>query len=451
MTDRQESEAARPAGAIGLWSGIGLGIANMVGVGVLTSNGYMARALGPGAILAIWLIQGLLALAGARTYAALATLKPSSGGEYRYLSEFLHPAWGAFAGWTSVVVGFAAPVAANAYAVAAFLKELVPGVPTLPMATAVVVLFTFAAAGRLTLAKGSQDALVLVKLALLTGFVILGLVRGQHEWPAGAAADAGRGSVTAFGMNLYYAAYAYSGWNAAVYVASAFRSPARTVPRAMVGATLLVTAFYLVMAFVFIANLSGDDLGGWSENRVTLAHLLVQKLAGPRAAVVVSVGIILVLGSCISAMMLTGPAVSSAMASDGFLPRWLAGDGVHPKASAVVLQGGLALVLLWTSSFDKLIAGMGVVLTASSALCALALLRVARRRESGVAPIARIAAAVFLVAASAEVVMAIWIFPRALVWLAGLGILTAFGYRRAMSARVARDRQAVAGAGGGNA
>src|SRR5882762_3019003 len=131
---------------IGLWSGIGLGVANMVGEGVLTSNAYMARALGPTAILAIWLIQGMLALVGARTYAALATLEPTSGGEYRYLSRFLHPALGAFAGWTSVVVGFAAPVAANAYAVSAFLRQLVPGVPILPAASAIVCLFTVAAA-----------------------------------------------------------------------------------------------------------------------------------------------------------------------------------------------------------------------------------------------------------------------------------------------------------------
>jgi APA family basic amino acid/polyamine antiporter len=432
------STTLRPVAAIGLWSGIGLGIANMVGVGVLTSNAYMARSLGSMAILAIWVIQGLLALAGARTYAALATLKPASGGEYRYLSEFLHPAWGAFAGWTSMLVGFAAPVAANAYVASAFLKELVPQLPILPTAAAIVLLFTFAAAGRLKLAKGTQDALVIVKLALISAFVILGLARGHRGWPE-QATIANQSSVGPFVMNLYYAAYAYSGWNAATYVASAFRSPARTVPRAMVGATLLTMAFYLLMAYVFIANLGADDLARWSETRVTLAHLLVQKLAGPQVAVVASIGIVLVLGSCISAMMLAGPSVTSAMADDGFLPRWLGTNGVDPKAAAVLLQGGLALVLLLTSSFEKLMAGMGVVLTASSALCALALLRVARREASVPAP-ARLAALVYLVAASAEVVMAVWIFPRALVWLAGLAVVTVLGYRRASGARLARDR-----------
>ena len=260
-------------------------------------------------------------------------------GEYRYLSEFLHPAWGAFVGWTSVIVGFAAPVAANAYAASAFLQELVPALPVLPAAAAIVLVFTLAATGRLILAKGTQDALVLVKLGLVSAFVILGLVRGHHAWPAQAAAEPGQSTLSPFVMNLFYAAYAYSGWNAAAYVASAFRSPKRTVPLAMAGATLLTTGFYLLMAHVFIANLGSDDLGRWTENRVTVAHLLVTKLAGPRAAVVASLGIVLILGSCISAMMLAGPSVTSVMARDGFLPRWLAGDEIAAQGERRVVAG----------------------------------------------------------------------------------------------------------------
>jgi len=167
-------------GRIGLWSGIGLGVANMVGVGVLTSNGYMARALSPTLILVVWIVQGVLALMGARTYAALAVMRPASGGEYRYLSDLLHPAFGVFAGWTSLVVGFAAPVAANAFAAAAFAAELVPGLPIRGLAALLVVVFTAAATGRLSFTKGTQDALVVVKLLWLGAFVLLGLVGARH-------------------------------------------------------------------------------------------------------------------------------------------------------------------------------------------------------------------------------------------------------------------------------
>lgn len=442
---RDDVRQKAPGGAgFGLWSGVGLGVANMVGVGVLTSNGYMARSLPAAAILAIWLIQGFLALAGARTYAALAVLRPTSGGEYRYLSDLLHPALGVFAGWTSLVVGFAAPVAANAFAAAAFLRALFPSLPVAPTAASLVVLFTVAALARLTLAKGTQDALVIAKLVLLSAFVALGLSRGHHgatlsgfaarAESASAQAGAPPLAVTAFVVNLFYAAYAYSGWNAAAYAAGAFRDPARTVPRAMGLAAVLVTAFYLAMAYVFVNNLDGHDLGQWNEARVTMAHLLVAKLAGPRAATLASLGIVLVLGSCISAMMLTGPRVTSAMARDGFLPTSLAGSDTHPRATTVLLQGGLALILLLTSSFERLMAGVGVALTASSALCALALLRMPKTDVRAFsARGARTAALVYFVGASAEVVMALWLFPQALLWLAGLAALTLAGYRRAVT------------------
>jgi amino acid transporter len=129
-------------------------------------------------------------------------------------------------------------------------------------------------------------------------------------------------------------------------------------------------------------------------------------------------------------MMVAGPRVTSAMARDGFLPRALTGDDIRPTA-AVVLQGALAIAMLLTSSFEALMAGIGVACTASSALCALALLRVARERPRDVAPVARVTAVVFLVASSAEVLIALWLVPRALLWLAGLGVLTIVGYRRA--------------------
>jgi APA family basic amino acid/polyamine antiporter len=422
----------------------------MVGVGVLTSNGYMARSLPAAAILAIWLIQGLLALAGARTYAALAVLRPTSGGEYRYLSDLLHPSLGVFAGWTSLVVGFAAPVAANAFAAAAFLRALVPSLPVQLTAPSLVALFTLAALARLGLAKGAQDALVIAKLLLLSAFVAVGLSRGHHGWAesgrvaTGAAEQGLSGAahpapLAAFVVNLFYAAYAYSGWNAAAYAAGAFRDPARTVPRAMGLAAAIVTVFYVAMAYVFVSNLDANDLGQWTEARVTMAHLLVAKLAGPRAAALASLGIVLVLGSCISAMMLTGPRVTGAMARDGFLPRWLAGSDVHPRATAVLLQGGLALVLLLTSSFEKLMAGVGVALTASSALCALAFLRSPRPDVPSLAAwTARAAALVYFVGASAEVVMALWLFPQAVLWLATLSVLTLAGYRGAIAVKARR-------------
>ena len=113
---------------IGLWSGIGLTLADMVGTGVLTTAGFMALDLTPRQILLDWLLGGVIALAGATAYAALARQVPRSGGEYRYLSELFHPALGYLAGWTSLMVGFSVPVALAALAGGAFAQTVLGAV-----------------------------------------------------------------------------------------------------------------------------------------------------------------------------------------------------------------------------------------------------------------------------------------------------------------------------------
>ena len=91
---------------LGLFSGIGLVVANMIGAGVFLSTGFMAQELGPGPVLLSWVTGAVLALAGTLAYAEVARIVPRSGGEYRYLSELLHPVFGYLAGWTSLLVGF---------------------------------------------------------------------------------------------------------------------------------------------------------------------------------------------------------------------------------------------------------------------------------------------------------------------------------------------------------
>ena len=80
--------------------------ANMIGAGVFLSTAFMAQDLSPTIVLFTWVVGGLIAFAGARAYAEIAVILPRSGGEYRILSNLLHPILGYLAGWTSVLLGF---------------------------------------------------------------------------------------------------------------------------------------------------------------------------------------------------------------------------------------------------------------------------------------------------------------------------------------------------------
>ena len=92
-------------------------VANMIGVGVFTSLGFQLIGLQSYiSITVLWLFGGFLALNGSFCYAELSAAYPKSGGEYNFLREAFGDRVGFLSGWTSSIVGFAAPIAAAAHA-----------------------------------------------------------------------------------------------------------------------------------------------------------------------------------------------------------------------------------------------------------------------------------------------------------------------------------------------
>ena len=97
---------------LGLVTLIGLVIANMIGIGVFTSSGFSLAVLGsPGQVMLAWILCGIWAISGAVAYGGLVSRLPMSGGEYLFLSRFVHPSVGFLAGWVSLLAGFTAPIA----------------------------------------------------------------------------------------------------------------------------------------------------------------------------------------------------------------------------------------------------------------------------------------------------------------------------------------------------
>jgi APA family basic amino acid/polyamine antiporter len=404
---------------------LGLVIGNAVGVGVLTSTGYMAEKLSPAAILAGWALGGVSAMAGARAYAALAEMNPRSGGEYRYLSDLLHPAVGYLAGWTSMLAGFAAALAVAGMTAGSFAETLLPWLPARAVGAAMIVALTALHAFDLTLSKWGQNLLAGAKVVLLGGFVAVGLFAGSNQWPTWRPAGGGGPfPLEYFMISQVYIAYAYSGWNAAAYASGEFRDPRRNVPRALVLGTLLVCLFYLAVNWVFVANLSGERLAGWSAgdtSRITLGHLLVQKLAGPAAAHAMSVVVILSLFSSMSSMTMVGPRVYRAMALEGYLPRAFAGQDDRPPLGSVLLQSGVALLLLLTHSFELLMRNAGAILTLVSGLTVLTLFRVqlGRTRFPKPGPVPLVAAAIYVALAGWMLWFAVSNSPSTVGWIGG--------------------------------
>lgn len=333
----------------------------MVGTGVFTTSGILMRILGsPWLVLLTWLLGGVIALLGALCYGALAGRIPESGGEYVFLSRTLHPVAAYVAGWLSLIVGFAVPLGALAYAFAEYLQPwLPPGVSPKIVATLLMVGASTLHFGSVSFGAKVQAAIVIAEVVLITLFASFGLGRlypdGFHTAPVA-------GNFDKMGLGLVIVSFSYLGWNAAVYIGGEVKDPARNLPRSLILGTSIVTLLYMAMNALFVFAAPAEKLAG----RIDVAHVAAEVVGGPFLAKAVSALVSLALALCVSALTMTGPQVAARMAGDGILPRGLAGRPGHPPRLALVLQLALGLVALWTATFEHILTYVGFTLGIST-------------------------------------------------------------------------------------
>ena len=363
-------------------SGTGLVIADMIGVGVLVSTGYMAQDMSAGPILIAWLLGTVVAICGVMAYSGVVAVIRRSGGEYRFLSDLIHPFLGYVAGWGSLVLGFSAAIAVDAHAIGSFLNTLLPGPDPVLVGALVIVTITVLQGFNTNLSHRSQNLFVSFKLSFLLLFVLLALTMGDNAMPTWSPPNPTEGFPWIKVIeNQFWIAFAFSGWNAAVYTAGEFRNPGRDVPRAMMTGLVVVGLLYLAINWVFVANLSPADavaVFAYEETRITLAHLIANDIFGPHGGQIVSALVIIIFVSAISVMMMIGPRVYAAMADDGFLPAIFKLRDGKPPLNATLLQAVVSLLLLYSHTLREAVLAASAFLLLFTALTAASLFRLRR-------------------------------------------------------------------------
>jgi len=352
---------------LGYFSATAIVVANMVGTGVFTTLGLQAELVpDPAWLLGIWLAGGLVAFCGALCYAELGAALPRSGGEYHFLGRIYHPVLGLAAGLVSVTVGFAAPMALAAMALGRYAATIFPVSPAWTGAAALLVIMLFHLVD-VRIGQRFQLLSTALKLALITVFVVAGL--SAPPLPAGATSAATAApSGPALSLALVFVFYAYSGWNAAAYVASEIRRPQRVLPLALLHGTAIVTVAYLLLNYVFLRTVPLQALAGTVE----IGALSAARIFGATGGAVMSGMLCLLLVSTISAMVLAGPRVLQTAGEDIPLLRPLAQPTSHgAPARAILLQVAIALIFLATGSFEAVLTFAGFTLTVFAGLTAL--------------------------------------------------------------------------------
>jgi basic amino acid/polyamine antiporter, APA family len=348
--------SAQPARGLGVIDASLIVVGCIVGAGIFLVSPDVAREVrSPAAFLFTWLLGGGVALSGALSNGELGGLFPRSGGEYVYLREAYGPALGFLSGWTSFWIGFPGSIATLAAGFGATFAGLLGfGGQRAPLVVGILAVVAVTLVNTIGLHPGkwTQNVLSVTKLAAFAVLLALGmLVRGNGSsglTPFFVAGD----SVGGIARGLVPVLFAYTGWNAATYVAGEMREPTRGLGRALGLGTLLCVVLYVAINTIYLRALPLATLAASTDparaSAIRLGGDAVGRLLSPLVAICVL--------SSLQATVLVGPRIYQAMAVDGlfFAPLGRTHARAGTPVVALVVQGVVATALLVAGSLGSL-------------------------------------------------------------------------------------------------
>jgi APA family basic amino acid/polyamine antiporter len=378
---------------LGRWAAQALVAGTMLGIGIFIAPPVVAKYVhSPLWFLALWLGGGLAALCGALCMAELGAMMPRAGGEYLYLRASYGPGIAFATGWLQLLAIFPGSLAAMAVGTATFQLPTLfgPGLaasidlglftvegPTF-WAVVLVVLLTALNHLGIVLSGRIQLILTIVPLAvlLLVSLYVIGDVGAEQvsreSLRAGLVQAPGALDLAQAYLPIYFA---YSGWNAAIYVGGEISEPGKNLPFAVVGGTLVVLVLYVVLCAGFLSVFDTRALAGVGEAGTAAAG----QLFGHVGVIVVTLMILLAMLGSINGSIMTGSRVAYAMAKEGHCPP-LAGR-LHQRFGTPIFalwaQAALAIGLIASRKFDQLMdyASAAMLISGSLGVAAVVVLR----------------------------------------------------------------------------
>lgn len=352
--------------SLGIWTTTGLVIANMIGAGIFTTSGIMASYLPNGiTVLFCWLWGGLIALSGALCYSELSTSMPENGGEYIYLSKLYHPVLGFLSGWTSLIVGFSAPIALSGKA---FSEYFLKGIncynsenSILTNSLAIGVIFIFSAIHYFGTKKGViiQNILSYLKVIMIITLAVAGLVVGGGDVSLTLDSTT-KLSILPMGTVMVMVMFSYSGWNAASYITEEVKNIKRNLPLSLIIGTSTVIILYLLINIFIFKSVPFKNIQG----EIAVIKLASDFAFGFFPGKLFSIIIALILLSSISAFIIIGPRVYHAMSKNGHFPSF-AGE-IHKKhkvpSKAILIQCIISIMMVIVGSIEQLLIYIGFAL-----------------------------------------------------------------------------------------
>ena len=430
---------APPAGAVALRRELGLAsaallvVGGIIGSGIFFTPAKVAAALGsPAWILGIWVVGGIVAVAGALTFAELGAMFPEAGGPYVYIREAFGPLAAFLHGWMILLMIASGAIAAVAVGFGNYLARFVDIAPIggpIGVAAITIVVVTFTNILGIKTGTITANVFTVSKILALSALIVGGLLLVPSGAPPEPAVAAPTAPGIGVGLSAAFVAVLFTigGWQQTNMVAGEIRDPARTLPRALMIGVAIVVVIYVGANVAYLNALGRDGMAA----STAVAADTAQRAFGDMGARAITLAAMLSIFGFVNVALLTNARVIFALGADGTLLGFAA--RVHPTFGsphvALVLLGGWSLVLLLATggSLDALLSGVVFADWVFFGLAAAAVIRLRRTRPDLARPY-RVAwypwlPAMFVLCAAAGVLSA-WVdAPR--MSLAGTAMLVA--------------------------
>lgn len=358
---------------VGLTTAFSIVVANMVGTGVFTSLGFQVIDIkSVFALMMLWLVGGVVAMSGALSYAELASKLPRSGGEYHFLSKIYHPILGFLAGWVSFLVAFSAPTALAAMAMASYSNAFFGYGNEILLALTIVIMLSLIHSFQIRFGGSFQRIVTFLKIGLILFFILSGFLVTDHQTLdlVPKASDWRQVFSGTFAVSLIFVSYAFSGWNASVYITDEIKDPVKNIPKSLILGTLVVIALYVLLNYVFLYTTPLEEMAG----KIEVGFLSATHIFGDYGGRLMALLITLLLVSTVSAMIWIGPRVTMVMGEDYPLLRFLSKKNKYNvPVVAIWVQTAITVVLILSSTFEKVLIYAGFIMNLFTLLAVIGL------------------------------------------------------------------------------
>lgn len=356
---------------------------SMIGSGIFRKPATMAGQLSsPELLIIVWIVAGLITLFGALVNAEIAGMIDATGGQYVYFQKMYGNFTAYIYGWSILAVIQTGSQAAIAYVFAEYLQPFLQ-VPGLSDSIAGFKVYMPAVGWIQPFADFGTKSIAIVCLIFITGINYIGVVFGGTVnsiitiikigtiillsiliFMVGSGSSANlysgftvnpggdMGLITAIGLAMGGAFWAYDGWNNVTFVAGEVKEPQRNVPKALFMGTVIVIAVYVIINLAFLYILPFEEL----KNSPLVAKSAIEKIFGNMGGTIVSIAVIISAFGALNSSILATARVQFAMARSGMFFHSL--GKVHPKFAtphiSLVVQGVWSAVLVLTGSFDTI-------------------------------------------------------------------------------------------------